>query len=301
MPKHDIIVIGGSAGGIEALQVLAAGFPANLPAAVFVVIHIGNGLNGHSYLPDILSRAGPLPAKQPQDGEEIKFGCIYCARPDFHLQVGPGRIRVVYGPKENFTRPAINPLFRSAAAAYGARVTGVILTGMLDDGVAGLAEVKRKGGVTIAQNPSSALYPSMPVHAIRDVDVDHVVELSHMPALLSRLAETERPDPQEAIESMTRSQTKLTCPECRGPVDEERQGRIVEFRCRVGHTFSRLGVVQEHEATLERSIWEAIVALEEGAEISQNISEGENGAEAQLKREQAESLRGFLKRLKERT
>ena len=176
MPKQDIIVIGGSAGAVEAIQTLAAGFTANLQAAVFVVLHIGNGLNGHSHLPEILCKAGLLPANQAEDGEEIRHGRIILCTPQFPHPIEPRRVRVVDGPKENFTRPAINPLFRSAAAAYGPRVTAVILTGMLDDGAGGLAEVKRKGGIAVVQDPLEALYPSMPLHAIRDVDVDHVGE-----------------------------------------------------------------------------------------------------------------------------
>ena len=302
MPKQDIIVIGGSAGAVEAIQTLAAGFTANLQAAVFVVLHIGNGLNGHSHLTEILCKAGPLPAKQAEDGEEIRHGRIYCARPNFHIQLEPRRVRVVDGPKENFTRPAINPLFRSAAAAYGPRVTAVILTGMLDDGAGGLAEIKRKGGIAVVQDPLTALYPSMPLHAIRDVDVDHVVRLEEMAVLLSQLAATERPGSQEVTESMTRTRTKLTCPECRGPLEEERQGRIIEFRCRVGHVFTKLGLVYEHDVTLERSIWATIVALEEAAEISEGLSEDENGRDdAQFKREQAGRLRGVLERLKDKS
>jgi two-component system, chemotaxis family, protein-glutamate methylesterase/glutaminase len=151
MPKQDIIVIGTSAGGVEALKVVAAGLPAHLPASVFVVLHIGTGINGQSYLPEILTKAGPLPAVRPRDGETIQHGKIYVAPPDCHLLVTPEHVRLSHGPKENRTRPAINPLFRSAAAAYGERLTGVILTGLLDDGVAGLAEIKRQGGVAVAE------------------------------------------------------------------------------------------------------------------------------------------------------
>ncbi len=170
MSKQDIIVIGASAGGVEALKVVAAGFPADLPACVFVVLHIGDGINGQSFLPDILAKAGPLPAVRPTDGESLQLGRIYVAPPDYHLLLGPGHLHLSHGPKENQTRPAINPLFRSAAAAYGERVTGVILTGLLDDGVAGLAEIKRQGGVAVAEDPATAMFPSMPYNATLKVE-----------------------------------------------------------------------------------------------------------------------------------
>ena len=145
----DIVVVGASAGGVEALRVIASGLPLDLPASLFVVLHIGSGIDGQSYLPEILDRAGPLHAISASEGQEIRNGMIYVAPPDFHLIIKPGHLHLSKGPMENRTRPAINPLFRSAAFSYGSRVNGVILTGMQDDGIAGLAEVKRRGGVAI--------------------------------------------------------------------------------------------------------------------------------------------------------
>jgi len=191
MTKPDIIVVGASAGGVEALRQLVSGFPRDLPAAVFVVLHIGNGLNGHSALPAILSSAGRLPAIGANDGDRIRHGQIYVARPNCHLMMEPGIVRSVDGPKVNMTRPAINPLFRSAAAAYGARAIGVILTGLLDDGTAGLAEIKRKGGLAVVQNPTDALYSCMPENALRHVQADYVLTLADMPATLTRLVQTQ--------------------------------------------------------------------------------------------------------------
>src|SRR4051812_30393367 len=188
MSKRDIIVVGASAGGVEALKVVVAGLPPDLPASVFVVLHIGNGINGQSFLPDILTRAGPLPAVRPIDGESLQRGKIYVAPPDYHLLVTPGHVHLSHGPKENRTRPAINPLFRSAAVAYSERVTGVILSGALDDGVAGLAEIKRQGGMAVAEDPATAQFPSMPYHATLKVDVDFVVPLPQVPEVVSALA-----------------------------------------------------------------------------------------------------------------
>jgi two-component system, chemotaxis family, protein-glutamate methylesterase/glutaminase len=296
MPTQDIVVIGTSAGGVDALRQLVAGLPADLPAAVFVVQHIGRGSDGQSYLPNILARAGQLPAVHPHDGEAVKRGRIYVAPPDHHLLLEPGRMRLSGGPKENRTRPAINPLFRSAANAYDGRVTGVVLTGTLDDGVAGLAEIKRQGGVAIVEDPATALFPAMPQSALQRVEVDYVTPVHGIGPLLSRLAITERKGKKKK-EDMKRTPTALTCPECRGPITEERQGKIVEYACRVGHRYSPLAMEDEHHETVERSLWASIVALEEAADIAEKLAP-ELGArtrrDVRRKREQARLLKGML-------
>src|SRR5437588_1312081 len=186
MPGHDIIVVGASAGGVEALVTLARSLKRNLQAAVFVVLHIP--AQSPSLLPEILSRAGPLKAVQATDDMQIEQGHIYSAPPDHHMLMEQGKICVVRGPKENRHRPAIDPLFRSAALAYGPRVIGVILTGSLDDGTAGLLAVKRRGGIAVVQDPHEALYPSMPRSALENVDVDYTLPLSAITSLLARLA-----------------------------------------------------------------------------------------------------------------
>ncbi len=296
MPKQDIIVIGASGGGVEALQVVAAGLPEDLQAAVFVVLHIGKGIDGKSVLPEILMRAGPLPAKHPADGEQIRQGHIYIAPPDYHMLVRCEHAHLVLGPKENRARPAINPLFRSAAATYGARVTGVILTGSLDDGVAGLAEIKRRGGVAIVQDPATALFPSMPRCALEHVGPDHVVPLEQIAPLISKLAATERAAAAKE-EAMERNLLELTCPECRGPLWEERQGPIIEYRCRIGHAYSALALAQEHDDMVERTLWSAAVALEEAADISEKLAPelGANAAErVRKKREQLAVIRKMI-------
>jgi two-component system chemotaxis response regulator CheB len=186
MLGHDIIVIGASAGGVEALSQLVAGLPQNLPAAIFVVIHISP--HGKSVLPNILSRKGKLPASHAIDGEAIAQRHIYIAPPDYHLLVKPGYIRLVNGPKENNSRPAVDPLFRTAAKAYGRRVVGVILSGTLDDGTAGLIDVKQSGGVAVVQDPKDAVYSGMPSSAIENVEVDYILPASSIPPVLESLA-----------------------------------------------------------------------------------------------------------------
>jgi two-component system chemotaxis response regulator CheB len=241
----DIVVVGASAGGVEALRVIASGLPPDLPASLFVVLHIGSGIDGQSYLPEILDKAGPLHAISASEGQEIRKGMIYIAPPDFHLIMKPGHLHLSKGPMENRTRPAINPLFRSAALSYGSRVNGVILTGMQDDGIAGLAEVKRRGGVAIAQHPGTALFPSMPSTAIEKVEVDYVAPLTQIASIIAELAGEER-SASEREDPIERILSTLTCPECRGQIWEERQGTIVEFRCQVGHAYSPLSMRKEH-------------------------------------------------------
>ena len=188
LPNHDIFVIGASAGGVEALSVLARGLPPDFPGSIFVVMHIP--AQSHSLLPVILSRYGPLPAVHAVDRDQIKPGRIYIAPPDHHMLLEPGFVRLSRGPRENRHRPSIDPMFRSAAVAYGPRVVGVVLTGSLDDGTAGLLAVKRSGGIAVVQDPEDALYPSMPLSALRNVQVDHRVPMHEAAGLLMRLANT---------------------------------------------------------------------------------------------------------------
>ncbi len=292
----DIIVIGASAGGLEPLRVLVAGLPRDLAAAVFVVVHIGNGINGRSELPAILSRSSPLPAKHPADGEEIQHGVIYVAPPDRHLLVFSGHAHLSNAPKENRTRPAVNPLFRSAAHTYRERVAGVILSGSLDDGVAGLAEIKRCGGIAIAQEPATALYPSMPLNAIERVRVDHTLPVESIPGVIVQLCTVEH-TAMYGEEPMERTLVSLTCPECRGPLWEERQGRIVEYRCRVGHVYSPLAMAAEHDDTVERTMWSTLVALEEAADIADHLVPhlgAQSAAVAQKNRQNASIIKKML-------
>src|ERR1051325_9153043 len=189
MPK-DIVVVGASAGGIEALRMLVAGLPAKLPASIFVVLHTSPQAPG--MLAEILDNVGGLSARSAKDRERIRRGTIYVAPPDRHLLIEPNRVRVTRGPKENRFRPAIDPLFRSAAQTYGPRTIGIILTGYLDDGSAGLWTVKQLGGTTIVQDPSDALIPFMPQNALAHVKVDYCLPLAEIAPLLVRLtSETE--------------------------------------------------------------------------------------------------------------
>lgn len=291
MAHHDIIVIGASAGGVDAIKSLVSTLPRDLPAAVFVVIHIS--AESPNLLPSILERAGELPAVSPADGDPIEPGRIYVAVPDHHLLLEPEHIRVVRGPKENRHRPAVDPLFRSAAWAFGPRVIGVVLTGMLDDGTAGLWAVKTCGGIAVVQAPGDSLYPSMPSNALMYVQVDHSPPLSDIGPLLTRLArepartvapksaaeklalETEFAKQEGEFRDMNTlgSPSAFTCPTCQGSLWESQNGDLLRYRCHVGHAFSPESLLAEQTETVENALYSSLRALEEKAAMYRRLAE----------------------------
>lgn len=289
---RDIIVIGASTGGVEALCRLVSQLPADLPAAVFVVLHISP--NAPSLLGKILDRAGPLHAAAAQEGEPIRHSRIYVAPPDYHLMVANGHVQLARGPKENRSRPAVDPLFRSAAEAYGARVVGVILTGFLDDGTAGLMAIKRSGGTAVVQDPDDAMYPQMPRSAIQNVEVDHVVGLEDMGELLERL--TRQPPPEgrgappdvgieahlaenlmsnPAINDALGEPSAFACPECGGTLWELHSDKLRRYRCHLGHAYSVQALLADQNETTERTIWAALRLMEERANILATLANDE--------------------------
>jgi two-component system, chemotaxis family, protein-glutamate methylesterase/glutaminase len=291
MPKRDIIVIGGSAGGIETLRSLVAGLPSDLPATIFIVMH--TGADSPSVLDLILNRAGPLPAITPRDKQKIPRGKIVVAPPDHHLIIEPDRICLSRGPKENRFRPAIDPLFRSAAQVYGPRVIGVILTGGLDDGTAGLWAIKRLGGMAVVQDPRDALVPSMAESALRYVEVDHCVPLQEIAPLLVKLTaqdiddkgDYEVPDyldievkiakQDPAIEQDVRKlweKTSYTCPECHGVLLRLKESGRERFRCHTGHAFSEDSLLSSLTEGVEESLWATIRSIEETVMLLEHLS-----------------------------
>lgn len=286
---HDIIVVGASAGGVEALVNLAHGLDADLPATVFVVLHIP--AYSHSHLPQILSRSGPLPGSHPCDRERFQRGHIYVAPPDHHLLVERDRVRVVRGPKENGHRPAVDPLFRSAAAAYGPRVIGVVLSGALDDGTAGLRAIKRMGGLTVVQDPTDALVSDMPANALEYIQADDVLPAARIGPLLNRLAREAPPEGEytvpEDLERETRiaegdphvipstppgELTVLACPDCGGPLWELHDGDLVRYRCRNGHGFTPDGLMDGQMSELEDALWLALNTLENSTRLAERMA-----------------------------
>ncbi|BDA72257.1 CheB methylesterase [Calothrix sp. PCC 7716] len=292
MPNHDIIVVGASAGGVEALTYLVKNLPSDLNAIIFVILHVPS--EGTSVLPRILNRAKRLPAHHPKDGEVIEPGHVYVAPPGYHLLVKSGYVNLVRGPKENNHRPAIDPTFRTAARAYDGRVIGVILTGALDDGTAGLAAVKIRGGLAVVQDPSDALYSGMPSSAIENVDdIDHIVPLSSIPSLLVDLVNTpvETKNQQHVPELMNYesdmaefSVTRLhsddkpgnpsgySCPDCGGNLWELQEKGMFRFRCRIGHAYSPETLLAKQSDALEDALWIAFRALEEKASLARRMS-----------------------------
>jgi two-component system chemotaxis response regulator CheB len=289
MVGRDIVVIGGSAGSIEVLTDFVAGLPADYPGSVFVVVHFPGSVK--STLPRILTRSGPVPAHHPRDGESVEPGRIYVAPPDCHLLLSDGQVRLVRGPKENGHRPAVDPLFRSAALSYGRRVVGVILSGNLNDGTAGLMRIKQRGGVAVVQDPETALYQGMPRSAIEHVAVDHVLPIEEISHLVTDLVHQpieslevsgmpEEPTPDNFADEIAISdrQTQpgvpstMACPECHGVLWEAKEDDLVQFRCRVGHAYSAEALLVHQSEQLEAALWTARRALEEHAALARRLA-----------------------------
>jgi two-component system, chemotaxis family, protein-glutamate methylesterase/glutaminase len=315
LPPREIVVIGGSAGSIEPLNQIVSGLPPDFPGSVFVVVHIS--ADSPTVLARILSRSGPLPAANPLDREEIQRGHIYVASPDHHLTIEDGRIRTLRGPRENRHRPAIDPLFRTAARAYGPKVAGVVLSGLLDDGAAGLYAIKQLGGVTIVQDPADAEWEAMPTHAVEYVMPDYVLTARHIAAVLVEIGKasqegretevdmakkdfaaresdsknykrknhrrkssaktgSEQPDANENVAYPTEGEgvpSVFACPECHGVLWELKDGKIVRFRCRTGHSFGIESLGEELSQASEAALWAAVRALEEKAALHRRMAE----------------------------
>ena len=295
MPTRDTIVVGTSAGGVQALTTLVAGLPANLPAAVFIVLHIPADSPG--LLPALLARESKLPIAHAVDGENIRRGQIYVASPDLHLLIERHHVRLVHGPKENLHRPSIDALFRSAARWAGPRAIGVVLTGARDDGALGMRDIKQRGGVTIVQDPLEAMFPSMPKSVMQAIKVDYSVPLREIPFLLDQLSretaneEGRYPVPENVeIEARIAQQemegdeliasvekigrvSKLTCPDCHGALWEISDEDLLRYRCHVGHAFSAESLSNGQGEMLEVALWSAVRALEEQMILAKRIVE----------------------------
>lgn len=293
-PKHDIVVLGASAGGLEAIQHLLSALPADLPASVFIVMHIG----ATSHLAAILEQAGPLPVLPARSGLMIEHGRVYVAVPGVHLLLHDGHLLLRRGPRENMCRPAIDPLFRSAACTFGGRVIGVVLSGALNDGTAGLRAIKLCGGLTVVQEPSEAPYPDMPLSALRYADIDHRVPVRDMGALLVHLVNEpagETPEiPMEirleaaiaaqelagmATEDKLGTPSRFTCPECQGTLWEIDDGTLVRYRCHVGHAYTGSAMLAAQASKTEEMLWSLMRAHQERAELARRLAVKERAAD----------------------
>ena len=289
-PNTRVVVIGTSAGGLDALRTIVAALPADFPVPIGIVMHTAPQSPG--VLASILERAGPLPAICVTGIQRLRPATIYVAPPDCHLIIEPGRIRATKGPKENRFRPAIDPLFRSAAQVYGPGTVGVILTGNLDDGAAGLWTIKKLGGVAIVQDPADALCPSMPASAMRQVAVDHCVPLAEVASLLVHVVA----DPPETGEFVVPDETKTeidiakerhpidaglheisepspyACPECHGVLLRLKGEGPVRFRCHTGHAYTVESLMAEVDEKIDEALWNAIRALEEAVLLWERVA-----------------------------
>jgi len=290
LPNFDLVVIGASAGGVGSLQRVVEHLPANFPAAVLIVLHLPDGIR--SMLPQILTRAGNVPAAHAIDDEPVVAGRILIAPAGFHLTVQDRHVRIARGAREHGHRPAIDPLFRSAAIAYRNRTIGVVLSGLLDDGTVGLREIKRAGGLAIVQDPRDTEWPSMPQSALNHVAVDYCVSAGQIGTLLDQLVGSgTRSAPmsneddklaREELDQLTRHRDEhdhpgepspYSCPECGGVLWELKDGELMRFRCRVGHAYTTETLTTEQARVVEHALWSALRALEEQAAVRRRMAE----------------------------
>jgi two-component system chemotaxis response regulator CheB len=317
MAHHDIVVIGASAGGVEALTRLVRDLPPGLPASLFVVCHLPP--SHRSVLSDILSRSGPLLATFAIDGEEFHPGHIYLAPPDYHLLLGEGqRVRLNRGPRENRHRPAVDPLFRSAAQLYGRRVIGVVLSGGLNDGAAGLLAVRAAGGLAIVQDPSDAEVSAMPINAARIAGADHSVPLDRLGPLLvelilqslrkpggsamtdafEKMPDLVNADMSEQVRNERRGRVSVyTCPECGGALWQVDESQLVQFRCHVGHVYNGETLLEDQAGALEAALWTAVRTFKERYLLAHQLAEQEkrrgDAAAAAIYQKQAEQAERY--------
>jgi two-component system chemotaxis response regulator CheB len=320
MTTRDLIAVGASAGGVEALRALAAGLPADLPAAVLVVLHMPRG--APSALPQILSRSGPLPAVTATDGEPLEPGRIYVGPADRHLMVIDGRIRLSHGPAENGHRPAVDPLFRSAARAVGNRVIAVVLSGSRDDGAAGAETVDAVGGLVVVQDPAEALHGSMPEAALSRVPSAHVKVAAGLGGLLAQLC-SERleasPPPTDPVlagevavaafgepstDHLPSAPSGFGCPSCGGALFSLGNSAVPRLRCRIGHAWSPESLLDEQAVATEGALWLALRALEEKADLSRRMAGSVAGQVSRRRFEQmaadAENAQALIRALLDR-
>jgi two-component system chemotaxis response regulator CheB len=318
-PSFDhVVVIGASAGGIHALLELSAALPPSFPAPVCIVQHVGSN---PSLLPELLRFRGPNHAMHAEDGQRLTTGTLHVAPPDCHMLLQDSHVRLRHGPKENHARPAVDPLFRSAAASFGPRAIGVVLTGQMDDGTAGLKAIKDCGGTAIVQDPATAAEPEMPRSALENVAVDHCLPLAGIASLLQRLVERpapadEHPVPDRILREVAINQgdatmenlqhigvpSSLTCPDCGGSLWEVDEARPLRYRCHTGHAFGALSLARVQKEAAEHALYGGIRALREREMLLRRVAAiaASTGDAAQAAAAQAEAdrLAGQVQTLK---
>ncbi len=291
MSKRDLVVVGGSTGSSEVLKPFVEALPPDYAGSVFVTVHMP--ADGALALGAMLERLAKLPVGYPTDGEPIAPGRVYLAAPDRHLMLVDGVVRYGFGPRENMMRPAIDPLFRSAAAAYGPRVVGVILSGMLNDGAAGLEAVARCGGLTVVQEPETAVAPDMPRAACRVVTPDYLAPPARLAGLVAALARQDATGPPCEVSEALRLEVEialgrrlgserlqrlgnpaaLTCPECLGVLSHMRDSKPMRFRCQTGHGFTTEILEANDTERVEEALRIALRLVEERVELTGRMAQ----------------------------
>lgn len=315
MAHRDIVVIGGSAGSLQVLQTVLSALPWDFPAAVFIVLHTTEDSPG--LLPEILNRHSKLPVMYAVHNAEILPSRVFIAPAgQRHMLLDRGKVRLDPGPRENRSRPAIDALFRSASYAYGSEVIGVVLSGNLDDGTAGLMAIKSRGGTAIVQDPDEAIAPSMPASAIEASDVDFVLRAEEIGPKLAELAPTEGAEKIRNISNGDRTMPSTgqtySCPECGGVLEEAQEAGMLRFRCRVGHLYSPESLLADQTMAVEKALWAAIRSMEEQAEFSERLANNSRQKKrprlarrftdkADASRENANVLRDLLQRTSDET
>ncbi|MBC3541036.1 chemotaxis protein CheB [Rufibacter sediminis] len=323
LPHHDVIVIGTSAGGMVVLCELLEQLPADLPASIFIVQHLARNSNSE-VLVDRLNKTSKLTCQVATHEQIIEHGNVYFVPQDHHLLLQKGRMLVTKGPRENLFRPAIDPLFRSAAAAYGPRVIGIVLTGMLQDGTVGMEMIKRSGGITMVQRPEEAEYPDMPLSVLNEIEVDYVASVSEMGQLLQELvfvpaASTDQV-PEDVIYEASIAErlmldsgeiedtelmgprSQFSCPSCGGALWEVNKGNVTHFRCHVGHAFTPDAYLNANVESIEETLWIAMRMLEErrtmlNAMADQDKRKGHN-TWSETQEERAQELKQHIARIR---
>lgn len=311
-----LVVIGASAGGMAALKKLVAQIPQDFPAPVFIVNHMSADISGEA-LVKVLNDSGDLACVHPHDEQAFETGNIYLAPSDQHMLIVKDKILVTKGARENRSRPAIDPLFRSAAVAYGNRVIGIILTGYLDDGTSGMMAIKRCGGVCIAQDPNDASYPDMPQSVITNVGADYCLPIAGMGTLLSDLVSRELPENKQAPEDIVieakiaqrvlsdlpsvealGDQVPFNCPDCGGVLWQMAQGDLMRYRCHTGHAFTSSVLLAQQTVKIEETLWVALRMFEERQNLLETMSKNEGKKPSSSHAQRAKDSQVHIERIR---
>jgi two-component system, chemotaxis family, protein-glutamate methylesterase/glutaminase len=316
MKPKRIVVVGTSAGGMEALGKLIRNLPGDFPAPVFVVQHMAADATG-DVLVQTLAKLSKLECQHAKHGQKFQAGHVYIAPSDHHTLVGNGRIIISKGARENRSRPAIDPLFRSAAVAYGARVIGILLTGYLDDGTSGLVAIQKCGGICVVQSPGDAAYPDMPQHALNNLKPDYSLPVGKIGALLERIVlqpvRRSPPVPKDvSIEAMIAervvsdvtaaerlgTQVPFNCPDCGGVLWEMKKGKLRRYRCHTGHAFTSTVLMAEQTKAIEETLWVALRMFEERKNLLNTMTARRNSKFSQSANDRAKESQVHIERIR---